>query len=247
MKTIAHITDIHLDEDFPREHGVESTENWKRIMEDVTIRNITDIVFGGDIGSPESNAWFFESVQQNNLRLHISLGNHDQFSQVRKYYQPEGLSGTNELYYGFEDTYYRTLFLDSSAECVSDKQFHWLQQQLHTNKKILLFIHHPVLAVDTAADRKYPLEGRERIHQVLQQHSGEVIVFCGHYHMADQKTAGNITQYITPASSFQMERHPEEIVINAQTFGYRVIRFAEDKIDTELVSFQRSNKWIMES
>ena len=49
-KKIAYITDLHLDEDFPKEMGVDSRSNWKVILKDVSNRNIDEIVFGGDIG-----------------------------------------------------------------------------------------------------------------------------------------------------------------------------------------------------
>jgi 3',5'-cyclic AMP phosphodiesterase CpdA len=238
MKTIAHITDIHLDEDFPREQGVDARENWDRVLKDVAARNISDIIFGGDIGTKESNKWFFESFRKYGFNLLLTLGNHDYFVEVQKYFTLH-LNGTNELYYSFEDDYFCTLFLDSSTNRISDSQFQWLQQQLNTDKKIILYIHHPVLKVDTAIDKKYPLEGREEIQHTLAQHKQEVIVFSGHYHLSDVQTVGNITQYITLASSYQIETNPVEIQVNARTFGYRIIRIREDQVETELVSFRK--------
>jgi 3',5'-cyclic-AMP phosphodiesterase len=238
MKTIAYITDIHLDEDFPREYGVQARENWEEILHDVATRKISDIIFGGDIGTTESNKWFFETFEKYNVKLQITLGNHDYFPEVRKYYNSDKLDGLNELYYSVEDDYFRTLFMDSSSNAISDRQFEWLQQQLHTNKNILLYIHHPVLGVNTAVDKKYPLEGREKIQHALQQYQKKVIIFCGHYHLPDVLTVENITQYITPAASYQIERNPEKIQVNAQTFGYRIIRITTDTVDTELVLFK---------
>ncbi|QHT66485.1 metallophosphoesterase [Rhodocytophaga rosea] len=240
MKTIAHITDIHLDEDFPKEQGVDARENWKQILKDVAARNISDIVFGGDIGSTDSNEWFFASFNKYNFNpLLLTLGNHDSFQEVQKYYKPMEMNGTSELYYSFEDTYFRILYLDSSAERISDNQFRWLEQQLNTSKKILLYIHHPVLGVNTAIDKKYPLQGRERVRKVLQQHQHKVIIFCGHYHLPDVQAVENITQYVTPAASYQVERNQDDIQVNARTFGYRIIRIAEDKVNSEVVSFQQ--------
>ena len=58
---IAYITDIHLDEKFPLDTGVDTRENWKIILNDISSRGINEIIFGGDIGEKTANKWFFES------------------------------------------------------------------------------------------------------------------------------------------------------------------------------------------
>ena len=72
---IAYITDIHLDEKFPIDLSVDSRSNLKTIINDIKVRGINKIIFGGDIGEASSNQWFFKSLS--NFDLNIVLGNHD--------------------------------------------------------------------------------------------------------------------------------------------------------------------------
>lgn len=241
MKTIAQITDIHLDEQFPIDQGVDARKNWQVLLEDVAARGIEEIVFTGDIGEKSANAWFFDTLKRHPSRFKVILGNHDDFSEATKYYQKETPGAGNELYYTCEDDHYKYLFMDSSGEKISAAQFAWLQQELNTTKKIILFIHHPVLGVDTPVDKKYPLAGREQVSTLLQQHPGEVFIFCGHYHMADEQTAGNIKQWITPAGSYQIKKQSGIIEVETDTFGYRIIRVDGTGPDTEVVSVNTDN------
>ncbi|WP_299437735.1 metallophosphoesterase [uncultured Aquimarina sp.] len=235
IKRIAYITDIHVDEEFPISVGVDSRQNWKTILKDVALRNVDEIVYGGDIGEKSSNSWFFESLRD--YKISISLGNHDDFSEAIKYYKNDAHTDHNELFYCQEDDFFKFIFLDSSAEVISKRQLTWLQTELITPKKILLFIHHPVLAIPAIVDKRFSLKGREKIQSLLEQVINDIIIFCGHYHMEDYRSYENITQYITPAGSYQVEKDIEEIKVHGNTFGYRIIELNKDKIDTEVVLF----------
>lgn len=233
MKRIAYITDIHLDEKFPVENGVNPRKNWKLILEDVANKNIDEIIFGGDIGEKESNQWFFESLKD--FKINIILGNHDHFSEVLKHYSKDSLnSTTRELYYSYEDNCLKYIFLDSSSGEIIQNQYQWFKRELITDKKVILFIHHPVLGVETAVDKQFPLRGRKKINEELQNFSQEVIIFCGHYHMNDERTIGNVNQFITPSASYQIRKNSKTIEVDNSTFGYRIININKDKIDSEI-------------
>ncbi|WP_299261325.1 metallophosphoesterase family protein [uncultured Aquimarina sp.] len=235
IKKIAYITDIHLDEDFPETLGVDSRKNWKTILKDLKSRSIEEVVYGGDIGKKSSNSWFFESLK--NYQLSISLGNHDNFSEVIKHYKNDSHRDPKELFYCWELGFFKCIFLDSSTEDISNKQLKWLQTELITLKKILLFIHHPILPIPTVIDTRFALKNREKIQDALQEVPNDITVFCGHYHMEDYRSYENITQYITPAASYQVEKDPEEIKVHNNTFGYRVIELHNEQIYTEVVLF----------
>lgn len=72
IKQIAYITNIHLDEPLPIDHGIDARMNWRRILK-------------------------------------------------------------------------------------------WFRQCLKSSKSLVFLIHHPILAIDTAVDKKFPLQGRDRI------------------------------------------------------------------------------------
>lgn len=237
MKKIAFICDLHLEEKNPELYGVDPKINWKRILEDIKQRNINTIVFGGDIGASSSYAWFFKSLES--FDFQVILGNHDTHADTNQYFR----RGTdkNELYFSSHSDVYKFIFLDSSSKKVSQRQLKWLAKELNTELKIIIFIHHPVLAVDTPIDRKHPLQNREEIFELLQQSNKSITLFSGHYHMNDERTIGKLRQIITHSSAFQVIKEASEIVIDASIFGYRIITFGEESIPTEIVSMSDVN------
>jgi len=234
-KKIAYITDIHLDEKIPWNMEVDNRKNWNKILNDISSRGISEIIFGGDIGEKAVNKWFFESLQ--NYSIAITLGNHDFYDEVIKHYSIGVAEKRKELYYSQIRGYYKCIFLDSSSGAISPDQLEWFKNELLTKRNIILFIHHPILKVDAEVDKRYALKERYKITTELQNIENNVFVFCGHYHFEDERTKGNILQYITPASSYQVEKLPNKIEVNNDTFGYRVIELNKNQISTELVMF----------
>lgn len=294
IQTIAYLTDAHLgqkiilDEETGHMRYVENTEehkdNLKFILEDIRSVGITEIIFGGDIGTQEANQWFFETMDEFNFKLLIVLGNHDTYSQVDRYYKPvdryykqsnqyykqsnqyymqvnqdykkdqyhthpdkygdessnkQDAKPGNELNYAYEEGNFKFIYLDSSSNSFSPAQLNWLGQELNTDKKILLFIHHPVLEIKTPLDKiGAALKGRDEIKLLLSALQKEVLVFCGHYHMTDELTAGNIRQYSSPACSYQIVKLSEKIEIDTLTFGYRLITINGNHIETAVKLFK---------
>jgi 3',5'-cyclic-AMP phosphodiesterase len=235
MKRIAHITDLHLDEQFPIENGVRARENWKLILKDVMARQIDELVFTGDIGTTDSNQWFFASIKKHQLTFNVTLGNHDTFAEANKFYNPGLPKGQNELYYTNEDKFFKYLFLDTSTSKVSKLQFEWLKRSIDTNKKIIVFIHHPILETNTTPQKEYPLEGAEMVKAELLKLKREVYLFCGHLHFDDKQTEGNITQFVTPAACFQAKKHSATTEKDNISFGYRILELDEDKISNSVI------------
>ncbi len=238
MKSIAYITDLHVDEEFPMEQGVNAVENLHSVLQELRTMSLDAIVYGGDIGELRSNKWFFETMQTLSLPLWITLGNHDQFSEVRKHYTNNFLADHQELYYCFEDDSYKYIFLDSSSNSISAPQLQWLRSELTSPKTLLLFVHHPLLEVDTPVDKLYALQGRESLRDALAVRSAHTHIFCGHYHMEDVQHQANISQYICPALSYQVQRNSDEVVIENDSFAYRLIHLDKGTVDTQLRVFR---------
>lgn len=237
MKRIAHITDLHLEEPFPIDHGVKATENLKTILDDVASRGITEVVFTGDIGTAEANQWFFDTVYKYPVSLKLTIGNHDLFSDTIKHYKGDLPKGRSELYYTDEGEQFKYIFLDSSTSKISDTQLNWFKTELITDKKVILFIHHPVLETNTAPQKHYPLEGNTKIKEALLSHNKEVIIFCGHLHMEDLQSEENIIQHVTPASCFQVKKQPDKTELNNISYGYRIIEVDNEQVSSEVIMF----------
>jgi len=241
MKRIAHITDFHFDEAFPLENGVDAHKNWATVLDDINNRNIDEVICTGDIGKQRSIQPFLQSLADSGYTPKITLGNHDNYSEVTAYYKVSDNQGTDELYYSSEEDQYKCIFLDSSPDEVSQRQIDWLKNELNTDLKILLFMHHPILDCGTVLDQRFPLKNRDELNKVLQECSQEITMFCGHYHMEDDRKEGNIHQYITPAISYQVAKLSDRVEIGNTTFGYRIIEINENSISTEAVMFSSEN------
>lgn len=235
MKRIAFITDVHLDEQFTLENNINPTKNFETVIADIENREINEVIFGGDIGEVTAHNYFFEKLQ--NLSLNLILGNHDKFENVKQHYIKD--KKKEELYYKSEDENYQYIYLDSSIDELSKIQLEWLQNELAENKKLVLFVHHPILKIDTQADKVYPLKNRKELKSVLLNFKNNVTIFCGHYHMNDEQELKNIKQYTTQSMSFQLLKNATEIEIDNLNFGYRIIEIYNDRIETEIINFNQ--------
>ena len=238
-RKIAFLTDIHLDEDFPAENGVDCKGNWELILSDLHTRGIDEICYGGDIGSKAINAWFFDSLQ--GFKINLVLGNHDHFSETHKHLKEIKSDSNSELYYALEDDQFKYLFLDSSSGTISKPQFEWFCQKINNEKPILMFIHHPILPVKVKVDELYGLSNRDLLLEELSKLHVDTTIFCGHYHMDDIRTTGKIRQIVTPAGSYQVEKDSLEIRVNNTSFGYRIIELSDGKLESYLIEYSNSS------
>ena len=236
MRRIAYVTDLHFNEQFPARYKVDGKRNWLTTINDIQKEKISHIIIGGDIGDASAHPWFFNSLKAFSFQL--TLGNHDHYNEVVKQ-TPLATSGNGEHYFFEEDEIFKYLFLDTSAESISQPQLQWLQAELITEKKVVLFLHHPVLPVATAVDQKYPLQNRADVMACLLKSGRAMTLFCGHYHLADEQTEGNIRQVISPAVSFQLPKSSSEVVVDGSAFGYRIIQFNRDgSLETSVKMFK---------
>jgi Icc protein len=235
LKRIAHITDTHMGDETALDRGADPKANLEAILEDIP-GNADDIIVTGDLGAKDTLPWLFDKLASYNSGFKITLGNHDSFSEVMELYKNSQPVSSDELYYTQEDEFYKYLYMDSSSGTISNSQLEWLRQEINTLKKIIVFIHHPILGFETGMDKTYPLQNRELVNEILQQSRNDVTVFCGHYHMPDRRTVGKVTQYITPSVAFQVNKNAQTIEINTNSFAYRLITIDENSIHTKLVT-----------
>jgi Icc protein len=234
QKRIAHITDTHLDDKTALDRGINPRENLIAVLDAIATIGADEIVCTGDIGESETYKWFFEKIEEYRPACKITLGNHDDFEEAEKYFKTHKTSGKGELYYSAEDEFYRYIYLDSSSALISPAQLSWLRGEITTVKKIIVFIHHPVLGFTTGMDAVYPLRNREDVAAILQECKQQVNIFCGHYHMPDRRVEGKIIQHITPAVSFQVKKFSPSIEIKSANFGFRIITITESAVKTRL-------------
>ncbi|MEO9802438.1 MAG: metallophosphoesterase [Reichenbachiella sp.] len=234
----ALITDLHAEEDFPLEYGVDAWKNWDILLKDIKKRNIKEIVFLGDIGSMNAHQRLFESMNELTFKYRLVLGNHDDFAEVTQTYQLEPISKKEAWYWSEESEVFKMIGLDTSTDAITQIQLDFLKREIQTGKDLILFIHHPVLQTNTIPQKEYPLEGADDIKEILLGHSGRVHIYCGHLHMDDVQTEANISQTITPASSLQLKKQSEKSEVDHIDFGYRILDFSNPILPSEVIWFK---------
>ncbi len=233
---IAYITDLHADEGFTLDNGKDPRKNWEVILEDVEKRGLSHLIYGGDIGDPKCNEWFFDSLK--GFELDITLGNHDLFEVASRYFDPGLPAGQNGMYYSKEVGNYRFIFLDSSTGEIHSEQLGWLESALQTEKKVCVFMHHPVLHTGTTPQREFPWKSPEGVRDVLKGSSKEITLYCAHLHLEHETVEGNIRQLITPSASIQIKPDSEKTEIDpTDKFAYRILTVQDDQVSCELVWF----------
>jgi 3',5'-cyclic-AMP phosphodiesterase len=91
----------------------------------------------------------------------------------------------------------------TARNAVGDDQLAWLERELKPASTVVLFVHHPVLAIDTPLDQAgAALKDREKLKALLTVAGCDIFAFCGHYHMDDERSEANIRQFVTPAVSY---------------------------------------------
>ncbi|MEW6640987.1 MAG: metallophosphoesterase [Pseudomonadota bacterium] len=218
----------------PDEHG----GRLRRVLDDIARRGVTSVVFGGDIGSRASVGSFFRRLKEHSLTPSIVLGNHDVLDDVTSYWCPATSAVDRRMCYSRPDGQWQSIFLDTSDNTVGEAQLAWLAGQLDRAPKVALFMHHPVLAIDTPVERAgAALRDRHKLASLLMTAGCEVVVFCGHYHMVDDTREANIRQLMSPAVSYQLVKEADRVQLDSSTFGYRLIDLSGDEITTEVVLF----------
>jgi len=119
---------------------------------------------------------------------------------------------------------------------VGDDQLAWLARELDGTDKVAIFLHHPILQIDTPLERSgAALRDRDKIKMLLASTDCEVSVFCGHYHMIDEAREARIRQFVTPAVSYQIIKQADRLRVDTSTFGYRILEIDGAEIATEVV------------
>lgn len=235
IKKIALVTDTHLQEEMPFLSNKEAQQHFDVVLSHIADNAITDIIFCGDIGSKNSHDSFFNALQ--NYSWHIVLGNHDSMADLAD--RLHGSQVSEEWYYYFDEQGFRYIIMDSSKGNVSRKQLDWLKNIVEDSRfPLLIFIHHPLLKIETTVDTLYFLENRMDIVHILEKAPTYCTVFCGHYHMNDEQLSGNIRQITTSAVSYQIQKDAVGVQIDTSTYGYRILEVFDHSVLTHIVKFK---------
>ncbi|WP_350286112.1 metallophosphoesterase [uncultured Croceitalea sp.] len=232
IEKIAHITDLHLDEQFPFEDQSSARKRFDRILKSIKDDNIDHVVCTGDIGENKGIPYFFEQLK--NMNFSITLGNHDEFIEISKYYRLGANYDSKKIYRSVVEKDFKFIYLDSSSAIIDVEQLIWLRKELITSKPIIIFIHHPIIGLNLKVDEIGKLQNRKDLTKILTEVTNEVTVYCGHYHMESTLVYKNITQCITPAVAFQIKKSIDKILTDTTRSGYRVIQIKKTELSSKV-------------
>ncbi len=220
---LAQLTDLHIDNSVPELSHINARANARAVLDSLQKQGIRQLALTGD------HAETLEQVEARGFQYRVILGNHDVLEPYleRNLLQPQP--------YFFEEMEgFRIFFLDSGNYWVDPVQLAWLKEQVaSTSLEILVFIHHPVLDCGgTMMDRRYPLQNRDQVYEILAASNRDISLFCGHYHLEAVIQQGKITQYVTPSTLYQLKKYSERPETENETIGYRVISLEHGKFET---------------
>lgn len=239
MIKIAHITDLHLDEQFPFEDNISARKRFHKILASVKDNGINHIVCTGDIGENKGIQYFFGLLKK--MDLSIALGNHDNFIKISKHYNLGADYNLKKIYRSELKNHFKFIYLDSSSGTIDIKQLKWLKRELISSNPIVIFIHHPIIGLNLKVDEIGRLKNRDDVIKILEEVPNKITIYCGHYHMESALSYKNIEQYITPAVAFQIEKDISEIEINTTISGYRIIKLKNNKLSSEVKILNNAN------
>ena len=238
MIRIAHITDIHLNDEMSGYYKTDSVKNTNIVADDILRRNIKYAFFTGDNGDAGAFKKILQKLESNGIKVCFTLGNHDDSREALPLLSDFHLGKC--FFYSFDIGDMQILFLDSGNEKIDRKQLSWLRDTVRTVKKKLIFVHHPLLnCEETILDEKYPLRNRAEVVELLEETDEEFIVFAGHYHNEYSKKRGKIRQFVTPSCQLQYAKSRDAISVETFNFGYRIISADPDSVKTEVVMFDK--------
>lgn len=194
MIKIIHVSDTHLVAAPHRLYGIDPRERLAQAIAEIRAHHDdADLcVVTGDLahwGEAEAYETFAALWQGFALPLVFMIGNHDK-REVFKASVPGAMVDANGFVQGLRRIGDLTcLFLDTATPgshigSLCEQRLGWLRQRLEeTRGDVLLFLHHPPLAVGVAPVDAIALEDVDKLADVLVPHRARIRhLFFGHLH-----------------------------------------------------------------
>lgn len=232
---IAFITDLHIDKAGVNTFGIDTRPRLNKVINHLKSTIYDLIILGGDLHHRTGDKDTYQWVKSQFAALHIPTlviaGNHDNATEIAEVFELNHHQGN--LYYSYLTKNFELLCLDTSSGAMDEPQWVWLQDKLNNaGKKVLIFMHHPpIVSGSKHMEPKYLFTQSNRFKALCNQYPDKhFYVFTGHYHLERTIIDGNITVFITPATSVQIHPDREEFSPIVDIIGYREIELVSDEV-----------------
>lgn len=245
---IIQITDLHIDEENGFPYDIDVRKNFLRILNAVKKQKPDHLVVSGDLCYRDPRVdikkWIREVLNYSGLEYSVIAGNHDDSTMMAEVFNLNHLLSENEIYFAKRIKKETILFLDTGKGSLSRKQSNWLKRQLkNADGDVLIFMHHPpVKAGVPFMDNRHPMQYIEKVQKIFFEHSANVHVFCGHYHVEKTIQLKNLSVHITPSCFFQIDQQSPEFKVDHHRIAYREIVLENQTLASTVRYFDGSKK-----
>lgn len=244
---IIQITDLHLDRKGAMPYGIDVRKNFTDILRAIRDEQPDHLVISGDLcfenGEKEIYKWVKNRLELQTFPYSLIAGNHDDPVMMAEVFDLEHLLTDDEIFFAKKIGKTTCLFLDTVKGYHSEKQLNWLRRQLYNHKRdMIVFMHHPPFKAGLPfMDKKHGHKDAKTITDLLLSYSGNLSVFCGHYHIEKTIRYQNLLLQITPSCFYQLDQNSDVFRVDHHRIGMRIIQIKGEKIMTS-VRYLSGNK-----
>lgn len=218
MTLLIQITDTHIPPPGEVLYGrIDSANHLRETVEKINrMRPLPDAVLvTGDLvekGDRVSYQHFIKLIEPLKMPAWVIPGNHDNPQIMHEAFSDTNcFPGVYPTYqYTIEDLPFRILALNSHSDGTEMPEFNqqklsWLKDQLcHSEKPVLIAIHHPPMTTGIELLDMGGSEWFQGIKSILTEHRQVRLVICGHCHTDLSGRIGQVPVYMAPANSHQL-------------------------------------------
>jgi len=234
--TIVQLTDCHLlTEPDGTLLDIATRPRLRRALADIRSRvpDFDLLVVTGDTAHDEAQATYEEFRAELGDwvdRLRIVPGNHDDRASLTRVFPEVTEEIGGRVGFAVETDDWLVIGLDShqpgeNAGELGSEQLAWLKARLAADptRSVILFLHHPPIAVGSPWVDKIGLLDAGALENVLAGHLRVRAVVTGHVHQEASGRVGDATVHTSPAVGPQFRPHTDTLVIDPSPPAYRVI------------------------
>lgn len=233
------IADIHLSNSSAESFGVDTVQNFERVIQLVQEHAPDHVVMMGDysLKTPkrEDVRTVCRSLFNAGVPYSFIAGNHDRAQDLA-----EACAGMKNLY--GDELYFRStigdltcLFLDTAKGSMLPAQHLWISEQLKSaTAPTLVFMHHPPLPMGVPfMDNNHSYKDtNDALKEILFNHPSPLHIFSGHYHTARSAQIGIHSVHLCPSTYFQLDPSQQEFAVSHAMPGIRHVEFVDGIVRT---------------
>ena len=181
----------------------------------------------------------FKELKKTNIPCICLPGNHDDWQLMQRFLNTDNVSCNKQ----FTLANWKIICLNSQKPgadggWLAESELLFLDQELarHTEKNILIAVHHNCLPTNSEWMDTMTIENSNELLTILKRYSQVKMVIHGHTHQQQEFRIDNLKILSTPSTCFQFMPQSKNFVLDEALPGYRYLYLhPQGKITTEVV------------